>query len=61
MTRLVIASQLDDDFTHVIRERLAVTHPEARVIGVPAGVPSEWPGGVSILLARPINVRGHEA
>ncbi|MBI6741221.1 D-isomer specific 2-hydroxyacid dehydrogenase family protein [Pseudomonas syringae] len=61
MTRLVIASQLDDDFNQVISERLAVTHPEARVIGVPAGVPSDLPGEVSILLARPINVRGYEA
>ncbi|EPM68026.1 D-isomer specific 2-hydroxyacid dehydrogenase family protein, partial [Pseudomonas syringae pv. actinidiae ICMP 18804] len=58
MTQLVIASQLEDEFNLVIRERLALTHPEARVIGVPAGVPSDLPAEVSILLARPINVRG---
>lgn len=58
MTRLVIASQMDDNFNQVIRERLAVTHPEARLIGVQVGVPSDLPGEVSILLARPINVRG---
>lgn len=61
MTQLVIASQLEDEFNLVIRERLALTHPEARVIGVPAGVPSDLPAEVSILLARPINVRGYEA
>ncbi|MCF5354981.1 dihydrofolate reductase, partial [Pseudomonas syringae] len=37
MTRLVIASQLDDDFNQVIPERLALSHPEARVFGVTAG------------------------
>ncbi|RMO77641.1 D-isomer specific 2-hydroxyacid dehydrogenase family protein [Pseudomonas syringae group genomosp. 3] len=61
MTRLVIASQLDDDFNEVIRQRLALTHPQASVIGVPAGVPSDLPADVSVLLARPINVRGYEA
>ena len=61
MSQLVIASQLDEDFNEVIRQRLSQTHPEARVIGVPAGVPSDLPGEVSILLARPINVRGYQA
>lgn len=61
MNQLVIASQLDEDFNEVIRQRLALTHPGARVIGVPAGVPSDLPTEVSILLARPINVRGYVA
>ena len=61
MSQLVIASQLDEDFNEVIRQRLAQTHPEARVIGVPTGVPSDLPAEVSILLARPINVRGYQA
>ncbi|EPM58530.1 D-isomer specific 2-hydroxyacid dehydrogenase family protein [Pseudomonas syringae pv. actinidiae ICMP 19073] len=61
MTRLVIASQMDDDFNEVIRQRLALTHPQASIIGVPAGVPSDLPADVSVLLARPINVRGYQA
>ncbi|WP_191488101.1 D-isomer specific 2-hydroxyacid dehydrogenase family protein [Pseudomonas sp. FEN] len=61
MTQLVIASQLDEDFNDVIRQRLAQTHPGARVIGVPTGVPSDLAAEVSILLARPINVRGYLA
>jgi len=61
MSQLVIASQLDEDFNEVIRQRLARTHPEARVISVPAGVPSDLPAEVSVLLARPINVRGYQA
>ncbi|EPM91508.1 D-isomer specific 2-hydroxyacid dehydrogenase, partial [Pseudomonas syringae pv. actinidiae ICMP 19070] len=31
MTRLVIASQMDDDFNEVIRQRLALTHPQASI------------------------------
>ncbi|MBV6748728.1 dihydrofolate reductase [Pseudomonas chlororaphis] len=61
MNQLVIASQLDEDFNQVIRRRLEQTHPDARIIGVPAGVPSDLPAEVSILLARPINVRGYLA
>jgi phosphoglycerate dehydrogenase-like enzyme len=61
MNRLVIASQLDEDFNEVIRQRLSHTHPEARVIGVPTGVPSDLPAEVGILLARPVNVRGYQA
>lgn len=61
MSQLVIASQLDEDFNEVIRQRLALTHPGAKVLGVPAGVPSDLPAEVSILLARPINVRGYLA
>lgn len=61
MSQLVIASQLDEDFNEVIRQRLAQTHSDAQVIGVPAGVPSDLPTEVSILLARPINVRGYLA
>lgn len=61
MSQLVIASQLDADFNDVIRERLAQTHPGAEVLNVPAGVPSDLPTEVSILLARPINVRGYLA
>lgn len=61
MSQFVIASQLDEDFNEVIRQRLSQTHPESRVIGVPAGVPSDLPAEVSILLARPINVRGYRA
>jgi phosphoglycerate dehydrogenase-like enzyme len=61
MSQLVIASQLDEDFNEVIRQRLAHTHPEARIIGVPTGVPSDLPAEVSVLLARPINVRGYQA
>ncbi|WP_248799265.1 D-isomer specific 2-hydroxyacid dehydrogenase family protein [Pseudomonas sp. MWU13-2105] len=61
MSRLVIASQLDEDFNEVIRQRLAQSHPGTRLIGVPAGVPSDLAPEVSILLARPINVRGYLA
>jgi phosphoglycerate dehydrogenase-like enzyme len=61
MSQLIIASQLDEDFNDVIRQRLAHTHPEARLIDVPSGVPSDLPTEVSILLARPINVRGYLA
>ncbi|MFJ2683437.1 D-isomer specific 2-hydroxyacid dehydrogenase family protein [Pseudomonas sp. NPDC087342] len=61
MSQLVIASQLDADFNEVIRQRLALTHPGAEVLDVPAGVPSDLPAEVSILLARPINVRGYLA
>jgi phosphoglycerate dehydrogenase-like enzyme len=61
MSPFVIASQLDEDFNEVIRQRLVQTHPEARVISVPVGVPSDLPAEVSILLARPINVRGYQA
>ena len=43
MSQVIIASQLDEDFNEVIRERLASIHPEAQVIGVPAGVPSDLP------------------
>ena len=61
MSQLIIASQLDEDFNDVIRQRLAHTHPDARLIDVPSGVPSDLPTEVSILLARPINVRGYLA
>lgn len=61
MSQLVIASQLDKDFNDVIRQRLARTHPDAQVLDVPAGVPSDLPAEVSVLLARPINVRGYMA
>lgn len=61
MNPLVIASQLDADFNEVIRQRLAHTQPDAQVIEVPSGVPSDLPTQVSILLARPINVRGYLA
>ena len=37
MSQVIIASQLDEDFNQVIRERLAPLHPEAQVIGVPVG------------------------
>ncbi|MFL1390431.1 D-isomer specific 2-hydroxyacid dehydrogenase family protein [Pseudomonas tritici] len=61
MTQVIIASQLDEDYNDVIRERLASIHPEAQVIGVPAGVPSDLPPQANILLLRPINVRGYTA
>ena len=61
MSQLIIASQLDEDFNDVIRQRLAHTHPDARLIDVPSGVPSDLPTEVSILLARPIHVRGYLA
>ncbi|KIQ60843.1 D-isomer specific 2-hydroxyacid dehydrogenase family protein [Pseudomonas fluorescens] len=61
MSPLVIASQLDTEFNDVIRQRLAQTHPGARVLDVPAGVPSDLPADVGVLLARPINVRGYQA
>ncbi|ATE78093.1 MULTISPECIES: D-isomer specific 2-hydroxyacid dehydrogenase family protein [Pseudomonas] len=61
MSQLVIASQLDEDFNEVIRQRLEQTHPGAKVLSVPVGVPSDLPADVSILLARPINVRGYLA
>ncbi len=61
MTQVIIASQLDEDFNQVIREHLKAIHPDAQVIGVPAGVPSDLPPQANILLARPINVRGYTA
>ncbi|PQZ88929.1 MULTISPECIES: D-isomer specific 2-hydroxyacid dehydrogenase family protein [Pseudomonas] len=61
MTQVIIASQLDEDFNDVIRERLASRYPGAQVVGVPAGVPSDLPPQANILLARPINVRGYTA
>ncbi|QHF45392.1 dihydrofolate reductase [Pseudomonas sp. S35] len=61
MTQVIIASQLDEDFNQVIRERLASAHPDAQVIGVPVGVPSDLPPQANILLLRPINVRGYTA
>ena len=61
MSQVIIASQLDEDFNQVIRERLAPLHPEAQVIGVPVGVPSDLPPQANILLLRPINVRGYTA
>ncbi|WP_404487712.1 D-isomer specific 2-hydroxyacid dehydrogenase family protein [Pseudomonas sp. HT11] len=61
MSQVIIASQLDEDYNAVIRERLASIHPEAQVIGVPVGVPSDLPPQANILLLRPINVRGYTA
>lgn len=61
MSQVIIASQLDEAFNAVIRERLASIHPEAQVIGVPVGVPSDLPPQANILLLRPINVRGYTA
>ena len=61
MSQVIIASQLDEDFNAVIRERLKTLHPDAQVIGVPVGVPSDLPPQANILLARPINVRGYTA
>ena len=61
MRQVIIASQLDEEFNAVIRERLASIHPQAQVIGVPAGVPSDLPAQANILLLRPINVRGYTA
>ncbi|MGY2257035.1 D-isomer specific 2-hydroxyacid dehydrogenase family protein [Pseudomonas reactans] len=61
MSQVIIASQLDEDFNEVIRERLAKIHPQAQVIGVPVGVPSDLPPQANILLLRPINVRGYTA
>ena len=61
MSQVIIASQLDEDYNDVIRERLAALHPQAQVIGVPVGVPSDLPPQANILLLRPINVRGYTA
>ncbi len=61
MSQVIIASQLDEDFNAVIRERLKTLHPDAEVIGVPVGVPSDLPPQANILLLRPINVRGYTA
>ncbi len=61
MSQVIIASQLDEDYNDVIRQRLAAIDPDAQVIGVPAGVPSDLPPQANILLLRPINVRGYTA
>ena len=61
MSQVIVASQLDEDFNEVIRERLAKIHPDAQVIDVPVGVPSDLPLQANILLLRPINVRGYTA
>ena len=57
MNQLVIASQLDEDYNQSLREHL----PHARVLTIPTGTPSDLPPEVSVLLARPINVRGYQA
>ncbi|WP_397451992.1 D-isomer specific 2-hydroxyacid dehydrogenase family protein [Pseudomonas sp. NA-150] len=57
MSQLVIASQLDEDYNQSLRERL----PEARVLTIAPGTPVNLPSDVSVLLARPINVRGYQA
>ncbi|MEB2649531.1 D-isomer specific 2-hydroxyacid dehydrogenase family protein [Pseudomonas canadensis] len=61
MSQVIVASQLDEDFNEVIREHLAKIHPDAQVIDVPVGVPSDLPPQANILLLRPINVRGYTA
>lgn len=61
MSELVIASQMDATFNQALRERLAVSHPGARLVDVPTGVPSDLPPAATILLGRPINVRGYQA
>lgn len=61
MSQVIIASQLDEDFNDLIRQRLALTHPDAELISVPAGVPSDLPVQANILLALPINARGYQA
>ncbi|MGY2397559.1 D-isomer specific 2-hydroxyacid dehydrogenase family protein [Pseudomonas sp. SDO5271_S396] len=61
MSHVIVASQLDEEFNAVIRQRLALSHPQAKVIGVPTGVPSDLPPQANILLLRPINVRGYTA
>ncbi|WP_339499724.1 D-isomer specific 2-hydroxyacid dehydrogenase family protein [Pseudomonas canadensis] len=61
MSQVIVASQLDEDFNEMIRERLAKIHPDAQVIDVPVGVPSDLPPQANILLLRPINVRGYTA
>ncbi|MCF5669026.1 dihydrofolate reductase, partial [Pseudomonas marginalis] len=50
MSQVIIASQLDEDYNDVIRQRLASIHPGAQVIGVPVGVPSDLPPQANILL-----------
>ncbi|MBI6909376.1 D-isomer specific 2-hydroxyacid dehydrogenase family protein [Pseudomonas palleroniana] len=61
MSQVIIASQLDEDFNAVIRQRLVTLLPQAQVIGVPVGVPSDLPPQANVLLLRPINVRGYTA
>ncbi|WAH55691.1 D-isomer specific 2-hydroxyacid dehydrogenase family protein [Pseudomonas silvicola] len=61
MSELVIASQLDATFNNALRARLARTHPGATVVEVAAGVPSDLPPEATVLMGRPINVRGYQA
>ncbi len=61
MSELLIASQMDASFNQALREQLAQSHPGARLIDVPNGVPSDLPPAASVLLGRPINVRGYQA
>jgi phosphoglycerate dehydrogenase-like enzyme len=59
--KLIIASQMDASFNQALLERLAQTHPGVEVIEVPPGVPSDLPPQASVLIGRPINVRGYQA
>jgi len=61
MSELLIASQMGAEINQLLRERLITLHPGARVLDVATGVPSDLPPEVSVLLARPINVRGFQA
>lgn len=61
LASLLVASQLDRTLNQILRERLAGLYPNIEVVDVPVGVPSDLPPQASVLLGRPINVRGYVA
>jgi phosphoglycerate dehydrogenase-like enzyme len=61
MSELIIASQMDASFNRSLRDQLIGRYPGVQVLDIATGVPSDLPAHTSILMARPINVRGYQA
>jgi phosphoglycerate dehydrogenase-like enzyme len=61
MSELIIASQMEAGFNRSLREQLSGRYPGVQVLDIPTGVPSDLPARTSLLLGRPINVRGYQA
>ncbi len=61
MSDLIIASQMDASFNQSLLDQLSGRYPGVQVLNIPTGIPSDLPAQTSILMARPINVRGYHA
>lgn len=61
MSDLIIASQMEPAFNRSLFKHLSGRFPGVQVLDIPTGVPSDLPAKTSVLLARPINVRGYQA